>query len=253
MKTRVVTKVVGLGILALSACAGEDASEAGFAAQLTREQPRAEPEGGPSARAHSPAKPHGHGRKKPLRPNRPRPQAPEPEPEPGPEPEPDPEPELGCLFGETYREFRSSAGFELSVHEIIDASHIATLPEATAAQLLCAVQVAYAAASDVTSALDSVDEGLVNRSVLRELDGARTFVLYEYGAGDNSYGAAFEGDGLSPVVEIQDGDLFACQVLGQARGAREGSACGGGYGDNCDSGLRCIDFDEDEGRGVCAP
>lgn len=157
-----------------------------------------------------------------------------------------------CLFGETYREFRDSAAFEILAREIIDETRLQDLPAAQAAQLLTAVQVAYEDVVEPASALASVDQAEINRIVLREVEGSRTFVIYEYGAGDNSYGAAFEADEPERVVEIQDGDLLACTVEGQARGARVGAACGGGYGENCDLGLTCIDFDEDEGAGVCA-
>jgi hypothetical protein len=165
---------------------------------------------------------------------------------------PAPEPVASCLFGDTYRELRDSAAFELIAREVLDETLAPDLTVAQAAQLLAAVQVAYEDALDVTSAFASVDQGEVNRLVLAAVDGERTFIAYEYGAGDNSYGAVFEGESAQKVAEIHDGDVLACTVEGTPRGARTGSDCGGGWGDNCDEGLVCVDFDEDSGAGRCA-
>ncbi|MBC7172301.1 MAG: hypothetical protein H5U40_07750 [Polyangiaceae bacterium] len=145
---------------------------------------------------------------------------------------------------------RDSAAFELVSHERIVPGTLLTAAESE--QLLAAVRVAYAEASDLDSALDSVDQSEVNQLVLRELDSGRDFVAYEYGAGDNSYGAVFAGDAPAIVAEIHDGDLYECTVYGTPRGAREGSQCGDGWGATCDDGLVCVDYDEELGAGHCA-
>lgn len=249
----------GFGLLFVGACAPQ--GELGDLPPLNfsrDSQANVESEGGSSAKArrlHHPKKPARNPRSGCEKPNpeAPSPEAPNPE-APNPEaPNPEaPNPEESCLFGDSYRTLRDSAAFARLTHEIIDESRLADLADSQALQLVRAVQVAYEDVADLTGALASVDQGEVNRLVLVEVEGTRSFVVYEYGAGDNSYGAAFEAEGTEPVVEVQDGDLLACSILGEPRGARLGSACGGGFGDNCDSGLVCLDFDEDEGAGVCA-
>jgi hypothetical protein len=164
---------------------------------------------------------------------------------------PGPPPAEACLFGDTFRTLRDSAAFALVLREVIDANSASALPEEQAAQLLSAVRVAYEDAADLPAALASVDQGEVNRLVLAELAGPRSFVVYEYGAGDNSYGAVFEGDSAVRAAEIHDGDLLACTVVGTPRGARAGADCGGAWGNTCDSGLVCADFDEERGAGRC--
>jgi hypothetical protein len=121
-----------------------------------------------------------------------------------------------------------------------------------AAQLLSAVQVTYTQAHDVASALSAVDQGEVNRTLLKELATGRLFVAYEYGAGDNSYGAVFEGASTERAVEIHDGDLYECKVFGKPRGAREGAECSADWGVLCDEGLLCVDTGDAFGAGSCA-
>ena len=154
-----------------------------------------------------------------------------------------------CLFGGTYRSMRDSATFDLEpATTITDGT---PLESAQAAQLLAAVRVAYEDAADLAAALGSVDEGEVHRLVLRERASERRFVAYEYGAGDNSYGAVFEGDEPAIVAQIQDGDLYACMVPGVPAGGRAGVDCGEDA--PCGEGLSCTGFLEAWQRGRCAP
>jgi hypothetical protein len=156
-----------------------------------------------------------------------------------------------CLFGATFRELRDSALFEAPSHEVLRLEQASTLSQQEAAQLLTAVRVAYEDAADLSAAFDAVDQNEVHRYTLRERAGSRTFVVYEYGAGDNSYGAAFQLENTTPAVEIHDGDLYECKVFGAPHGARPGAACGGWWGMTCDFGLSCFDFDPETGTGSC--
>ena len=60
------------------------------------------------------------------------------------------------------------------------------------AQLVAAVQVAYSSVATVSQALAAVDENIVNQVELWDASNRRAYTAYEYGAGDNSYGAIFE-------------------------------------------------------------
>ncbi len=117
-----------------------------------------------------------------------------------------------CLFGNTYHELRESRAFQLESASVVTPATVAELSTLQQAQLLAAVQVAYEEASD-GSALSSVDQNEINRVLLRERASGRSFTAYEYGAGDNSYGAVFESDSTSMATQIQDGDLYGCRVF----------------------------------------
>jgi hypothetical protein len=158
-----------------------------------------------------------------------------------------------CLFGGTFRELRDSALFDAPIHERLLLAQASTLNTTEAAQLLSAVRVAYEDANDLSAAFEAVDQNEVHRYTLREHSGPRTLVVYEYGAGDNSYGAAFELASTSRATEIHDGDLYECNVFGTPHGARAGAECGGWWGMTCDFGLGCTDFDPANGTGRCAP
>lgn len=116
-----------------------------------------------------------------------------------------------CLLGTTYREFRDAPTFTTANMSVLrDAS---TLSPVRTAQLLRAVQEAYADAADVGAAFESVDGGEVNELIRRDASG-RVYIAYEYGAGDNSYGAIFEEDSITPIARINDSDLYGCALLG---------------------------------------
>ena len=211
---------------------------------------QASAEAGPEGRGEK-ARSVRNAKKKPRKPRRgaikmPKPEAPSPE---APSPEA-PSPDESCLFGDSYRTLRDSAAFTLAdAREIIDETRTAELSESQAIQLVRRGAGGHEEEpTDLTSAIAAVDQGEINRLVLAEIEGTRSFVVYEYGAGDNSYGGAFEGEGTE-LGRDSGRRLAGLQHLDQAHA---GSACGGGWGDNCDSGLICTDFDGDEGAGVCA-
>lgn len=58
-----------------------------------------------------------------------------------------------------------------------------------------------------------------------ELASERWFVVYEYGAGDNSYGAFFEQQGTTVLASIHDGDLLICVKRHRRSGTRSLADC----------------------------
>jgi hypothetical protein len=76
-----------------------------------------------------------------------------------------------------------------------------------------AVQETRPEITNITQAFASVDGGEINERVRRDAVSGRTFVAYEYGAGDSSYGAIFEGSTNVPVGLIRDGDMYGCTAL----------------------------------------
>jgi len=81
------------------------------------------------------------------------------------------------------------------------------------AQMVRAVRETRPEITNITQAFASVDGGEINERVRRDAVSGRTFTAYEYGAGDSSYGAIFEGTSNVPVGLIRDGDMYGCTVL----------------------------------------
>jgi hypothetical protein len=115
-----------------------------------------------------------------------------------------------CLFGDTFYELRSEALLQvLDEHWIRSLEAIAS--ELEAQQLVIAVQ--QSSHTDVTTpaaALAAVDQSEVRRMRLRDSPSGREYDVFEYGAGDNSYGAIFQADSLVKAASIHDGDLIEC-------------------------------------------
>jgi hypothetical protein len=69
--------------------------------------------------------------------------------------------------------------------------------------------------TDVTTAEEAfarADGGVINRLEMRDWLAVRRYFSYEYGAGDNSYGAIFDERDVEPAAEIHDGDIAECRV-----------------------------------------
>jgi hypothetical protein len=115
-----------------------------------------------------------------------------------------------CLFGDTFYALRSERPLQvLDEHWLRSIDAIASALEGQ--QLLIAVQ--QSSHSDVTTpaeALAAVDQNEVRRMRLRDGPSGREYDVFEYGVGDNSYGAIFRADTLFKAASIHDGDLLEC-------------------------------------------
>ena len=84
------------------------------------------------------------------------------------------------------------------------------LSGAQAANALQAIRVAYSDATSLADGLTKIDQGELSVTVL---DNAGTRVeVYDYGAGDNTYGAIFLAGTTTLAAEIHDGDFYACSL-----------------------------------------
>jgi hypothetical protein len=122
-------------------------------------------------------------------------------------------PPAGCLFGEVYHDIESNPALQTIHTDVITAANLDSLSAADGAKLVRAVQ--QSSHTDVTTpaeALSRVDQQEINVTWLAEPAARRGFIAFEYGAGDNSYGAIFERRGDAMVTSIQDGDLYECTV-----------------------------------------
>jgi len=122
-------------------------------------------------------------------------------------------PVMRCVLGTTYRELRDNPAYSLRESRVISATNVAALSLEEQSQLLVAVQVAYEEASDLEAALAAVDQGLVNQLRFTPRAGGAELVVYEYGAGDNSYGGVFQQGSSELTARINDGDLIDCTLL----------------------------------------
>ncbi|MCA9613613.1 MAG: proprotein convertase P-domain-containing protein [Myxococcales bacterium] len=151
--------------------------------------------------------------------------------------------DTSCVFGATYREvFRSGAIVVLS-RDVLRVG--ATLTPVETAQVIAAVDVSSWDPTTLAEAFEAVDGGEINRTELWDASNRRGFVAYEYGAGDNSYGAIFEHGTTIVAARIQDGDLYGCETTwGPERRECDTDAA-------CAEGLRCVGVTEPIGRGRC--
>jgi hypothetical protein len=117
-----------------------------------------------------------------------------------------------CLYGQSYFEMRSNPAWTLT------ASRVATSPADLAGieldQALRAVQEAYAEAATIEAAFEAVDGSEINVRSYRHATGV-TADVFEYGAGDNSYGQIFRAGTIELGAAINDGDLYACSVFAE--------------------------------------
>lgn len=119
----------------------------------------------------------------------------------------------GCLFGETYGDLDGNSALQIINRNVITAANLDGLGPIDQQRLVRAVH--ESSHTDVTTpqeALARVDQGEVNITWISEPAARRMFVAFEYGAGDNSYGAIFDKHTDARATSIHDGDLYNCEV-----------------------------------------
>ena len=123
-----------------------------------------------------------------------------------------------CLFGDTYYTLRHETPAHLTLSETfkVTPANLETLSPVDQQRLVRAVH--ESSHTDVTTpaeALSRVDEDEVNLTRIWDTDGRRVYVAFEYGAGDNSYGAIFDQTTDARATSIHDGDLYNCEPIRQ--------------------------------------
>lgn len=123
-------------------------------------------------------------------------------------------PAPACVFGGTYSDiFNDNPNITVINRTKIYPNTLNTLSAEEQHQLMLAVQ--QSSHDDVTTpeeAILRVDQDEVNVVWLAEENAQRAFVAFEYGAGDNSYGAIFDRNSGEMVTNIHDGDLESCEI-----------------------------------------
>ncbi len=149
-----------------------------------------------------------------------------------------------CVFGARYRDvFGTDVPLVVRWQRELRAG--ATLSALEASQIVRAVQeTAHSDVASVEAAFAVVDEGVVNQAALWDASNRREYVVYEVGAGDNSFGAFFAEGSVEPAVRINDGDLYDCT----ASWGQERRRCSDV--EPCASGLSCQGASGSAGRCV---
>jgi hypothetical protein len=153
-----------------------------------------------------------------------------------------------CRLGTSFRAFAEADHLTSDGERVV--TRLSDVSGVRAEQLLRAVREAYAETTTLEAAFMNVDGGEINELIRRDPESGAVYVAYEFGAGDNSYGAIFAGDSVEPVARVNDSDLYDCRVLGAPFAAPEGEICGGIVA--CGAGLRCEGYVEEHG-GRCVP
>lgn len=102
-------------------------------------------------------------------------------------------------------------GDEVITHEVLTPASIPSLSALDRAQIIRAVhESTHTDVTTIEEAFDAVDEGLINRFVLRDSYTNQFYVEVEYGAGENSYGAYLYWGTAEVAAAIHDGFPEEC-------------------------------------------
>ncbi|MEZ4368505.1 MAG: hypothetical protein R2939_19830 [Kofleriaceae bacterium] len=116
-----------------------------------------------------------------------------------------------CLFGTTYGELLEDSPLTIVNQNLITAETLGwLLPEDQERLLLAVKESAHRDVTTPAEAIARVDQGQVNVTWFHDDAGRRGFISFEYGAGDNSYGAVFDRTDGAMAAAIHDGDLYDC-------------------------------------------
>jgi hypothetical protein len=127
-----------------------------------------------------------------------------------------------CLLGEVYHDFRDGEDYTTYRSEVITSVEGRTPLELD--QIVLAVQ--QSAHTDVTTAEEALERVDQNEIIVTERAGFdHILVSYEYGSGDNSYGAIFYYNTLDIAASIHDGDLYDCTFVTPSGGVAIGEDC----------------------------
>ncbi|MDX2093667.1 MAG: hypothetical protein SFX73_37855 [Kofleriaceae bacterium] len=120
-----------------------------------------------------------------------------------------------CLFGDTYYQLHETKRGAIEAYGRTELTIASQMNDATKAQIIAAVRQSSHEPNTIEEAFEAVDQNEINRDIYSDNLAGRSFKAFEYGAGDNSYGAIFEGTDPNPVAVIGDGDLYECKVFAQ--------------------------------------
>ncbi|HEY0255773.1 MAG TPA: hypothetical protein VGC41_29800 [Kofleriaceae bacterium] len=113
-----------------------------------------------------------------------------------------------CALHQNFGDLRGDAAWAQQSKKTVTMASQLTASQATNA--LTAIRVAYADSATLSAGLANIDQGELDVTVLK--NGDRTVEVYDYGAGDNTYGAIFVAGTTTLAAEIHDGDFYGCTL-----------------------------------------
>ncbi len=148
-------------------------------------------------------------------------------------------PEYSCVFGLRYRDIFENSKFLFAERSQLVLADAEALPADEQARILFAIgEAAFDANLGLQEAFEFADDNEVNKSEFWDGSNDLPFVAYEFGAGDNSFGAIFHADTGVLAARIIDGDLYdgtsaanlGCEIEAGPGWAAcsENADCGGG-------------------------
>lgn len=158
--------------------------------------------------------------------------------------------DTACVFGDRYRDLFGGAEaiVVLGQRTLTDPTAVTSLE---GKQIIAAVGATAHEPTTVAEAFDVVDGNEVNQVQVWDASNRKAYTVYEVGAGDNSFGMAFDFGTTNAVARNNDGDWYDCAVTWGAERRRcdadaecaEGTQC---VGTSAASTLgRCIATDSD--------
>lgn len=116
-----------------------------------------------------------------------------------------------CLLGSSWGDLKTSTAYTTVSSRVVTTA--SQLSGVAAQQALKAIRVAYADSANLAAGLANIDQSELNVITLRHKTTGQVVDVYEYGAGDNSYGAVFKGGTLDTAAEIHDLDFYGCSLF----------------------------------------
>ncbi len=157
-------------------------------------------------------------------------------------------PTTPCLLGDTYGELLANPGFSPLRSARLTAPD--SLSPIEREQVIAALhESSHTDVTTVAEAFARADGGEINLTELQHQNTGTMLIAFEYGAGDNSYGAVFYLGTLDRAAAIHDGDLASCTMRAVPGGVQQGELCASRTA--CATGLSCQGLTG--GRGVCVP
>ena len=115
-----------------------------------------------------------------------------------------------CLLGSSWNDLKTSTAYTTTSARVV--TQASELTGVAAMQALAAIRVAYEDATDLADGLTKIDGSELNVITRRHSSG-KLVDIFEYGAGDNSYGAVFHGGSTMMAAEINDLDFYGCNLF----------------------------------------
>ncbi|MFT3692056.1 MAG: hypothetical protein QM831_02865 [Kofleriaceae bacterium] len=114
-----------------------------------------------------------------------------------------------CDLHQNYGDFKADAAWVKQSTKTVTAASQLSGTQATNA--LAAIKVAYSDATTLAQGLTEIDAG--GLVVATYKNGSEAVETYDYGAGDNTYGAIYVAGTTTLAAEIHDGDFYGCTLL----------------------------------------